>query len=124
VSKLDQNLSETGRIAREPAQALSQESDPRSNSERGKKEALLCLQERTAPDRQAQGATQGAQATVETAEATGVQIEHVHFVSEWRGIHGKRKEMAQKENGKAQTPQTAQKDTLAKTSEEQLGITG
>jgi hypothetical protein len=42
---------------------------------------------------------------------------------ERRGIHGKRKEMAQKENGQAQTPQTAQKDTLAEASES-LDTTG
>ena len=41
---------------------------------------------------------------------------------ERRGIHGKCKEMAQKENGQAQTPQTAQKDTLAATSEGLAGI--
>jgi hypothetical protein len=78
VSKLDQSLSETGRINREPAQTLSQKSDPGSDSKRGKKEALLCLQERTTPDCQAQGATQRAPATMETAEAAGIPVEHVH----------------------------------------------
>jgi hypothetical protein len=31
--------------------------------------------------------------------------------------YGKRKKVAQKENGQAQTPQTAQKDAVAETSE-------
>ena len=36
-------------------------------------------------------------------------------------MYGKRKEMAQEENGQAQTPQTAQKDTMAKASENRVG---
>ena len=36
-------------------------------------------------------------------------------------MDGKRKEMAQEENGQAQTPQTAQKDTMAKASENRVG---
>ena len=36
-------------------------------------------------------------------------------------MYGKRKEMAQKENGQAQTPQTAQKDTMEEASENGVG---
>jgi len=36
-------------------------------------------------------------------------------------MYGKRKEMAQEENGQAQTPQTAQKDTMAEASENKVG---
>jgi hypothetical protein len=59
---------------------------------------------------------------MEAAKATGIPVEHVHIMSKRREIHGKRKKMAQKEDGQAQTPQTAQKDTLAAASEGLVGI--